>query len=347
MNRNQTATVGLMAMLVILALAAAAMAMASPMPAAGAGAAEPVIRVRDTGDVFIVRWRVPEGVAPQEQTVDAWTDDGYRRTSSASVSVADDARQVEVHIDRTNQAGTAYGFTVSMLVDGERIQSKAKYLFPHGPMDKRAPSGLEALWHEDELLLTWVPGRNHNYVGQVAKCRLQEPDSNWETKQLSRRHKTAVFDGLDSDRSYVCRVEARKANGHRQMTKAANANRKRIDAPGDVGLSHTGSGANTVTFIWSVDGEDVEHLLVQREGPLPDDYSPAYPGWQTLARLDADATSHVDSIDVDDEATLYNYRLVAVGERGGSTVSDLSVCRLERDGEVDRYDCGRSGVGWR
>ncbi len=138
---------------------------------------------------------------------------------------------------------------------------------------------------------------NHNYVGPVAKWRLQEPGCQWETIQLSRRHKTAVFDGLDSDRSYVCRIEVRKANGHRRMMGAANANRKRIDAPGNLGLSHTGSGANTVRFNWSMDDKDVEHLLVQQEGPLPYDYSPAYPGWRTLVCLDADATSYDDSTD--------------------------------------------------
>ena len=342
MSRKQIATVGLAATLGMLALATAAVAMALPSSAAGAGNAEPVIRsVRDTGDAFVVRWGIPEGVTPQEQTVEAWTDDGYRRMSIIRISVLDDVRQAEVQIARTDESGTAYGFSISMLSDGERIVSKPRYLFPHGRMAKQPPSGLEALWHNEELHLRWTPGWNNNYVGQVAKCRTQERVSTWETVELGRRNRMTVFADLDADAGYVCRVEARKANGHSQMTGAVNANRRRIETPASVRLEQVERGSDDVRFSWSLGGtEGVSKLLVQREGPLPNDYSPVYPGWKTLAELEPDATSYVDTVAVEPEVVFYYYRVVAVAERGGSTVGSLGVCRLEQDGEDQHHDCG-------
>ena len=244
---------------------------------------------------------------------------------------------------RTDVSGTAYGFRVSMLNGDQQIHSPTKFLFPHGPMTKRTPAALEAHWHSDELRLGWAPGRNPRYVKQVAKCRLQERGSTWETIELPRHVMTAAFKELDADRKYVCRVEARKANGNYQMTNAVNANRKRIATPGSVTLTRTASDADTVRFGWSLDDTDgISKLLVQREGPLPNDRFPTEPSWETIAELEPDATSHVDTIAVEDEVVLYNYRVIAGAERGGPTVSRSGVCRLERDGEVDRYGCGRA-----
>ena len=60
-------------------------------------------------------------------------------------------------------------------------------------------------------------------------------------------------------------------------------------------------------------------------------------------RLDADVTSDVGCIGVRDDVTLCDYCLVAADERGVSTISGLGVCRLGRDGDLGRYDCGGSG----
>ena len=128
---------------------------------------------------------------------------------------------------------------------------------------------------------------------------------------------SAVFRELEPDKSYVCRVEARKANGNDQMTNAANANRKRIATPGSVTLTRTAPDAETVRFGWSLgDADGISKLVVQREGPLPNDWFPTEPSWATIAELEPDATSHVDTIAVEDEVVFYNYRVVAAGGEG-------------------------------
>ena len=313
MKRKRALIAGLSAMLVVAALVAVS-AVASPTPIQAASDPAPSIRVRDTGEAFIVRWTVPESVDPQQQLVEAWTDDGYGRLDTRYASPLDDARQVEISLARDTEPGTAYGFRVSML-DGDReIQSRAKFLYPNGPMPKRAPSGLTAYWHNDLLRLDWLPGRNPNYVSQIAKCRIQERGSNWESIELRRPVNKVVFRDLDPNQSYVCRVEARKVNGHYQMTNSANANRKRIATPGNVTLQQTEREAETVRFGWSLDDTaGISKLLVQREGPLPNDYSRAYPGWWTIAELESDAASHVDTIAMESDVVFYNYRVVAVG----------------------------------
>ena len=63
--------------------------------------------------------------------------------------------------------------------------------------------------------------------------------------------KRAVFSELHPDQGYVCRVEARKANGHRHMTGAINANRKRIATPAFGSLSRAGDDEDGVCFQWS------------------------------------------------------------------------------------------------
>ena len=264
MNRTSTTIAGLSAMLVAAALVAVS-AVASSTPTQAASDAAPTIRVRDMGDSFVVRWTAPEGVAPQDQVVYYWTDDGYRVLTSASHPVSGDAREYELTWKRSGVAGTAYGFRVEMSVDGETVSSQNKFLFPHGPMPKRRPAGLGAFWHGEELRLEWIPGRNPNYVEQVSKCRVQGAGSTWETMELGRVDKRAVFSDLDPDRSYVCRVEARKANGHRHMTGAVNANRKRVATPAFVALSRAGDDEAAVRFEWSLsDTADVSKLLVQR-----------------------------------------------------------------------------------
>ena len=134
-------------------------------------------------------------------------------------------------------------------------------------------------------------------------------------------------------------MEARKEAGGYQLT---NANRKRIATPGSIQLARTAPDADTVCFGWSIESDGIAKLLVQREGPLPDDRSPTEPSWETIAELEPDATSHADTIAVEDEVVSYNYRVVAVPERGGSTVSWRGVCRLERSGETEYYNCGRA-----
>ena len=339
MNRTRTTISGVAALLVVAAVIAAAAALVAATPTQAASDAAPTIRVRDTGEAFIVRWTAPEGVSPEDQVVRYWTDDGYSLQSSASHPVSDDAREREIAWVRSGVAGTAYGFRVEMSVDGETVSSPNKFLFPHGPMPKRRPAGLGAFWHGEELRLEWIPGRNHNYVDQVAKCRLQGAGSPWETIELSRTAKRAVFSELDSDRSYVCRAEARKANGHRHMTGAVNANRKRIDTPAFAALSPAGDDEAGVRFQWSLsDTTGVSKLLVQRQGPFPNNAGVVFAPWETVVELDADATSHVDGLDSASDAS-YNYRVVAVAERGGSTVSETGACLVfVVDGSKD-YSC--------
>ncbi len=145
MNRKRTTTIRLTAMLVSLALAAAELVIDHAVARGRSGRR----RTRHQGEGHRGRVHPPlEGIRGRDASateLDPWTDDGYRRMSNTSVSVEDDAREAEVRMDRTDATAAAYGFTVSMLVDGERIQSKAKYLFPYGPMDKRVPFALEAL----------------------------------------------------------------------------------------------------------------------------------------------------------------------------------------------------------
>ena len=231
---------------------------------------------------------------------------------------------------------------------GRLIRSKDEFRYPNGPMAKRPPSGLTALWHHGQLRLDWIPGRNPNYVGQVAKCRPTGPDAQWTEVELSRTARKAVFRNLDSGLKYVCRAEARKANGHYQMSKSVNAKPPRVATPGDISLDH--EGGDDVRFGWSLsDTAGVAGLLVQREGPLPEYSSRVYPGWQTLAELEPGATSYVDSIAVDATRKFYNYRVVAVGEHGGDTVGQYGVCVIMRhdggdeDGDPeDWYVCGRA-----
>ena len=177
MNRMQTAMTRTVAMLVVAVLVAATAATATPTPSQAAGEAAPSIRVGDTGEAFVVRWMPPAGVTPTGQIVEVWTDDGFRRTSSLNIPVPDDDRRAEVRLERNDEAGTAYGFRVSMFAGDQQVHSPTKFLFPHGPMTKRAPSELEAHWHNGELRLGWSPGRNPRYVKQIAKCRLQERGS--------------------------------------------------------------------------------------------------------------------------------------------------------------------------
>ena len=339
MKSKRTTVASLSAMLVVAAVIAAAAALAVATPTQAASDAAPTIRVRDTGDSFVVRWTPPEDVDPQDQVVHYWTDNGYRRLTRASHPVSDDAREREITWKRSGVAGTAYGFRVEMSIDGETVSSPNKFLFPHGPVPKRRPAGLGAFWHGEELRLEWIPGRNPNYVGQVAKCRLQGASSTWETIELGRVDKRAVFSDLDSDRSYVCRAEARKANGHRHMTGAVNANRKRVATPAFGSLSRAGDDEAGVRFEWSLsDTTGVSKLLVQRQGPFPNSSGAVFESWETVVELDADATSHVDGLDSATDAA-WNYRVVAVAERGGSTVSETGACLLfVGEGSKD-YDC--------
>ena len=123
MKRKRNLIAGLSAMLVAAALVAvSAVSLPTPTQAASDDAA-PTIRVRDTGDTFIVRWTPPEGVNPQDQVVRYWTDDGYTSLTRASHSVSDDAREYEITSKRSGVAGTAYGFRVEMSVDGETVSS--------------------------------------------------------------------------------------------------------------------------------------------------------------------------------------------------------------------------------
>lgn len=341
MNRTRTRTTiaGVAALLAVAAVIAASAAFAVATPTQAASDAAPTIRVRDTGDAFIVRWTAPDGVAPQDQVVHYWTDDGYSRLTSASHPVSDDVREYKFTPVRSGVAGTAYGFQVEMSVGGETVSSPNKSLFPHGPMSKRKPAGLGAFWHGEELRLEWIPGRNPNYVGQVAKCRVQSARSTWETIELGRVDKRAVFSDLDPGQSYVCRAEARKANGHRQMTGAVNANRKRVATPAFVALSRAGDDEAAVRFEWSLsDTTDVSELWVQRQGPFPNSAGVVFEPWETLVELDADATSHVDGLDSESDAA-YNYRVVAVAQRGGSTVSETGACLLYVGGGSKNYDC--------
>ncbi len=338
MNRTRTTIAGVAAMLAVAALLVA-VAVALPAPTQASDDAAPTIRVRDTGDSFVVRWTAPEGVDPQDQVVRYWTDDGYSLLTSASHPVSDDAREYELAWVRSGVAGTAYGFRVEMSLDGETVSSPNKFLFPHGPMPKRRPAGLGAFWHGEELRLEWVPGRNPNYVEQVAKCRVQGAGSTWETIELGRVVKRAVFSDLDPDRSYVCRVEARKTNGHRHMTGAVNANRKRVTTPAFVALSRAGDDEAAVRFEWSLsDTMDVSKLLVQRQGPFANSADVVFEPWETVVELDAEATSHVDGLAPESDAS-YNYRVVALAERGGSTVSETGACLVFVDGGARYYDC--------
>ena len=151
---------------------------------------------------------------------------------------------------------------------------------------------------------------------------------------------TTVFDELDSDQSYVCRVEVRKENGHYHLTNAANANRKRIATPGNIGLARTAPDEETLTFSWSLDDTDgISKLLVQRDGPFPNTGKPTEPSWTTIAELEPDATSHVDPVAAEDEIIYYNYRVIAVPERGGSTASWGGMCLLERADGAAYYHC--------
>ena len=338
MNRTRATITGAAAMLAVAALLVA-VAVALPAPTQASDDAAPTIRVRDTRDSFVVRCAAPEGVDPQDQVVHYWTDDGYSLLTSASHPVSDDAREYELTWKRSGVAGTAYGFRVQMSVDGETVSSPNKFLFPHGPMPKRRPAGLGAFWHGEELRLEWIPGRNPNYVGQVAKCRVQGAGSTWETIELGRVDQWAVFSDWDPDRSYVCRAEARKANGHRHMTGAVNANRKRVTTPAFVALSRAGDDAAAVRFEWSLsDTTGVSKLLVQRQGPFPNHVGVFFAPWETVVELNADATSHVDGLDSQSDA-FYNYRVVAVAERGGSTVSETGACLAFVDGGDRDYDC--------
>ena len=338
MKRKRSLIAGLSAMLVVAALVAVS-AVALPAPTQASDDAAPSIRVMDTGDTFIVRWTPPEGVNPQDQVVRYWTDDGYTSLTRASHSVSDDAREYEITSERSGVAGTAYGFRVEMSVDGETVSSPHQFLFPHGPASKRRPAGLGAFWHGEELRLEWIPGRNPNYVGQVAKCRVQGGSSAWETIELGRMDKRAVFSDLDTDQSYVCRAEARKANGHGHMTGAVNANRKRVVTPAFGSLSRAGDDEAAVRFEWSLsDTTDVSKLLVQRQGPFAQRVGVFFEPWETVAELDAAATFHVDGLAPESDAA-YNYRVVAVAGRGGSTVSETGACLAFVDGGKRYYDC--------
>ena len=342
MKRKRTLIAGLSATLAMAALVVVAAWVASPASTQATSGDVPSIQVKDVKGVFNVSWVEPEGVTPTDQRVHVWTDDGFREVTTAVIPVGDDARSYEFDSPRVGEPGNAYGFRVSMLDGDERIQSRARFKFPNGPMPKRTPASLEAHWHNDGLRLGWAPGRNPNYVAQVAKCRTQDVHSTWETIELARHVMTASFEDLDSSRSYVCRVGARKEAGGYQLSNAADADRKRIATPGDIQLARTAPDADTVRFGWSVDTAGISKLLVQREGPLPNDRFPTEPSWKTIAELGPDATSHVDTITVEDEVVSYNYRVVAVPERGGSTVSWRGVCRLERSGETEYYNCGRA-----
>ena len=79
MNKKLTAITAGAALLVVAALLAI-VAVASPAPAQASGEAMPAVKVKDTGDAFIIRWTVPAGVEPTQQLVEAWTDDGYGRS---------------------------------------------------------------------------------------------------------------------------------------------------------------------------------------------------------------------------------------------------------------------------
>ena len=87
MNRMRTAMTKGLAMLAVAALVAVAAATGGPTPTQASGDTAPSIRVGDTGEAFVVRWTPPEGVTPSGQIVEVWTDDGFRRTSSLTVSV--------------------------------------------------------------------------------------------------------------------------------------------------------------------------------------------------------------------------------------------------------------------
>ena len=78
MKRKRSLIAGLSAMRVAAALVAVS-AVASSAPSQAASDAAPTIRVRDTGDSFIVRWTAPEGVGPQ----DRWTTTGLMTATVA------------------------------------------------------------------------------------------------------------------------------------------------------------------------------------------------------------------------------------------------------------------------
>ena len=70
---------------------------------------------------------------------------------------------------------------------------------------------------------------------------------------------------------------------------------------------------------------------MQRERLLANDRFAAEPGWESVTGLQPDAMSRVDTIAVDDEVVLYNYRVVTFADMGGPAVSLRGACRLERD----------------
>ena len=344
MNPTRTTITGAMAMLAVAAVITAVVALATPTSTLAEGDVAPTIKsIRDTGDSFVVRWTVPEGVSPQDQVVYYWTDNGYRWLTNSSHPVSDDKREYEIAVARSGLAGTAYGFRVEMSVDGATVSSRSEFRFPHGPMAKQRPSSLEAHWHDDELRLEWVPGRNPRYVKQIAKCRFQERGSAWERVELERHVNSVMLGDLDSSRKYVCRVEARKANGHYQMTNPAYANQEHVATPAGVGLRQVESGSDQIRFSWSMENtEDVSKILVQREGPLSNLWGIARQ-WETVAELGADATSYVDTVPFEDQV-FYWYRVVVEAERGGSTVSRYGVCFLDQEGDTEYYTCGPSSA---
>ena len=79
-------------------------------------------------------------------------------------------------------------------------------------------------------------------------------------------------------------------------------------------------------------------LLVQRQGPFPNSPGVVFAPWETVVELAADATSHAGGLDSETDAS-YNYRVVAVAEPGGSTVSETGACLLFVDGGSRDYDC--------
>ena len=340
MNRTRTTIAGVAALLAVAAVITAAVALAAPT-STQAAAAEVPVRIHDAGDAFEVRWSVPDDAEVTGQFVTAWTDDGYGRDNLTYASAGDGDRSAVVELGRDHDAGTAFGFRVTMTLDGAAVSSRDHYRYPLGPMAKSRPSGLTVLRHHDQLRLHWTPGRNPNYVGQVAKCRPAVPGADWTEVELSRPTRRAAFRDLDADQKYVCRIEARKANGHYQMTPSVDAKPRRVATPVNISLDDVDGKdeGNDVRFGWSLDDTaGISKLLVQREGPMPEYSSHVYPGWQTLAELEPDATSYVDTLVADVPRKFYNFRVIAVAERGGDAVGKHASCivmlREHRQGNV-------------
>ena len=96
-------------------------------------------------------------------------------------------------------------------------------------------------------------------------------------------------------------------------------------------------------IIASRDTQFQKQSLPQRQGPFPNSGGVVFAPWETVVELDADATSHVDGLDSEADAA-YNYRVVAMAERGGSTISETGACLLFVDGGSKSYDCRQGAL---